>query len=109
MPATRSTTKPQRKTQSFRQASAHQDRDDYHQCSLCGDLFSHYHNAYKRHFRLCEARSQRLRDEEAQTLIERYTPTPEPYTPAPSEDTQFELGAGFGSVGIAPEDGAPMV
>ena len=107
MPATRSATKRQRETQNFRQSAVRQDRGDYYQCDLCGNLFSHYHNAHKRHVRLCEARSKRVRDEEAQRLAERYTPTPEPYTHvSSSEVTEFGLGVEF-HMGVAMNPGVP--
>ena len=94
MPATRSTTKRRREMQNSRQNAVRQDRGDYHKCDTCGGLFSRYHNAHKRHSRLCETRNQEMRDEEAFILAERYTPTPEPYIRAPSSmGTEFELEA----------------
>lgn len=93
MPATRSTTKRQRITQTTRQNTLRQDRHDYYKCGTCGGLFSRYHGAHKRHIQLCETRNQDLRDEEAQTLAERYTPTPEPYTQiSSSAEVEFWLG-----------------
>jgi hypothetical protein len=71
MPATRSSTagKPRCETQKSRQNAMYQDRHDYYKCNTCGGLFSHYHNSHKRHIQLCEARSQRLRAEEAQAFF----------------------------------------
>ena len=106
MPATRSTTKRQRKTQNFRQNVVRQDRGDYYQCNLCGGLFSRYHNAHKRHIQLCEVRNQRQRDEEAQMLTERYTPTPEPYTHVSSSE-DIEFGGEF-DMGVAMDHGVPI-
>ena len=109
MPVTRSTTKQRRETQNFRQNIARQDRGDYYECGSCGGLFSRYHNAHKRHIQLCETRSQRLRDEEAQILAERYTPTPEPYScVSSSEGTGFEPGVGF-SMEVTMDHGAPSI
>ena len=95
MPATRSATERRRKTQTFRKTTLCQDRIDYYKCGSCNRLLSCYHNAYKRHVPFCEARSQAVRDEEAHLLMERYTPTPEPYTQASSsEDSECKLGDG---------------
>jgi hypothetical protein len=108
MPATRSTTKRQRETQNFRQSIARQNFGDYHKCKSCGGLFSLYHNAHKRHVQLCEARSKRLGDEEAQRLAERYTPTPEPYTHVSSaEDTEIGLGVEF-PMEVVMDHGVPV-
>lgn len=108
MPATRSTTRQQRKTQNFRQNIARQDRGDYYKCNSCGNLFSRYHNAHKRHVCVCEAQGQRLRVEEAQMWKERHTPTPEPYTHvSDSEDIEFGLGAGF-AMEVAMDHGVPI-
>jgi len=94
MPATRSTTKRHRETQTSRQNAVRQDRGDYYKCDTCGGLFSRYHSSHKRHIRICEARKQEMIDEEAFTLAERYTPTPEPYIRAPSSTgTEFESEA----------------
>lgn len=96
MPATRSTAKQQRKTQNIRQNIARRDQGNYFQCPSCHGLFSRYHNAHKRHIRLCKARDQALKDEEARILEERDTPTPEPYTRvSSSEDLGFGLEADF--------------
>ena len=92
MPATRSTTKRRREMQNSRQNAVRQDRCDYHKCNTCGRLFSRYHNSHKRHIKLCLAQNQKLRDEEAQILAERCTPTPEPYISGGVE-SEFELGA----------------
>lgn len=97
MPATRSTTKWHRETQNSRQIVARQDRSDYYKCGRCGGLYSRYHNMYKRHIQVCEARGQKQREEMNQTLVERCTPTPEPYIQASgSEEVESELGADFG-------------
>ena len=94
MPATRSATKRQRETQNSRWNAARQDRRDYHKCGTCGGLFSRYHNAHKRHTRLCKARNQAQRDEEVRALAERYSPTPKPYTRIfSSAEIEFKLGA----------------
>lgn len=95
MLATRSTSEQRQKTQTFQQTTLRQDQIDYHKCDLCNRLFSRYHNAYKQHVPFCEAQSQAVRDEEAHVLVERYTPTPEPYTQvSSSEDIECELGDG---------------
>ena len=98
MPATRSSTKPRRETQTSRQNAMRQDRRDYHKCDTCGGLFSRYRNSHKRHIRVCEARSQDLRAEGARVLAERYTPTPEPYIRVSSSaEMEVELGVRFDS------------
>jgi hypothetical protein len=85
----------------------YQDRHDYYKCNTCGGLFSRYHNSHKRHIQLCEARSQRLRAEEAQVFAERQTPTPEPYVRGSSSvEVEFELGAEFDTV-VTTDHGAP--
>ena len=108
MPATRSTTKQRRKTQTSRRNAARQDRRDYHKCDTCGGLFSRYHSAHKRHIKLCGTRNQELRDKEAQLLEERDTPTPEPYTRI-SGSTEIEFGPGAESDGgVAVDHGMPF-
>lgn len=107
MPATRSTSKRQRETQNSRQTAIRQDRGDYFKCDRCGHLYTRYHNAYKRHIPVCEARSRRQREEAVRTLVERDTPTPEPYSPASgSREVGSEVQSEFGTE-MAVNHGAP--
>jgi len=84
MPATRSTTKPQRKTQNSRQNAVQQGRHNFYRCQRCGNLFSNYHNSHTRHERVCKKREEEQKLNEERIQAEWRTPTPQPYTPAAS-------------------------
>ena len=105
MPATRSTTKRQQRTQNFRQNVVRQDRGDYYQCNLCGGLLSLSQCTQVAHSTL-QGKNKRQRDEEAQMLTERYTPTPKPYTHVSSSE-DIEFGGEF-DMGVAMDHGVPI-
>ena len=63
---------------------------------------------YKRHIQVCAARDQKQREEEGKALVERCTPTPEPYIKASSGEAESVLGADFG-MEMVMNDGAPTL
>ena len=83
--STRSTWSTQRQSQWTRQQiSTHAERD-YYNCPRCKKLFLRYHGSHKRHIRTCIAKYKALEQKERSQAEWIETPTPDPYTPIPTD------------------------
>ena len=76
----------QRQSQQTRQHIVTHNKQDYYDCPHCQKLFPQYHGSHKCHIKLCIAKFQARAQEEARSRAEWIeTPTPEPYTPIPTD------------------------
>jgi len=89
MRVNRSTRSSQRQSQRTRQQIVTR-AVDFYECPQCRGLFTLYHGSYKRHTKSCEAKYAARAREDARLCAERIdTPTPDPYSPVP---TDIEVG-----------------
>ena len=86
MHAPHSTCSTQRQSQRVHRQIAIHVNNDFYDCPQCQKLFTRYHGAHKRHIKSCEAKYAAQVEEEARSLAEQIrTPTPDPYTPIPTD------------------------
>ena len=106
MLATRSTTKHQRETQNSRKNAVQQGRRGFSRCERCGGLFSLYRGLERHHENACKRREEQQKLKEAQIQAERWTPTPQPYTPMTSSpESKFEPEVGLDITDVATDNG----